>query len=57
MKTLTDAGITYWIDKEGIYSGDKFTEELPKIIKSASIFVYLSTANETNQDIPVKRLQ
>ena len=45
MKTLTDAGITYWIDREGLYSGDKFTEELPKIIKSAPIFVYLSTAN------------
>ena len=45
MEALTDAGITYWIDKEGIYSGDKFTEELPKIIKLAPIFVYLSTAN------------
>ena len=45
MKSLTDAGITYWIDKEGIYSGDKFTEKLPIIIKSASVFVYLSTAN------------
>lgn len=56
MKTLTDAGITYWIDKEGIYSGDKFTEELPKIIKSAPIFVYLSTANANKSKYTSKEI-
>jgi len=56
MKALTDAGITYWIDKEGIYSGDKFTEELPKIIKSASIFVYLSTANSNKSKYTSKEI-
>lgn len=56
MKVLTDAGITYWIDKEGIYSGDKFTEELPKIIKSASIFVYLSTANANKSKYTSKEI-
>lgn len=56
MEVLTDAGITYWIDKEGIYSGDKFTEELPKIIKSASIFVYLSTANANKSKYTSKEI-
>ena len=56
MKALTDAGITYWIDKEGIYSGDKFTEELPKIIKSAPIFVYLSTANANKSKYTSKEI-
>lgn len=56
MKTLTDAGITYWIDKNGIYSGDKFTEELPKIIKSAPIFVYLSTANANKSKYTSKEI-
>lgn len=56
IKTLTDSGITYWIDKEGIYSGEKFTEELPKIIKSASIFVYLSTANANKSKYTSKEI-
>ena len=56
MEALTDAGITYWIDKEGIYSGDKFTEELPKIIKLAPIFVYLSTANANNSKYTSKEI-
>ena len=56
MKSLTDAGITYWIDKEGIYSGDKFTEKLPKIIKSAPIFVYLSTANANKSKYTSKEI-
>ena len=56
MKALTDAGITYWIDKEGIYSGDKFTEALPKFIKSASVFVYLSTANANKSKYTSKEI-
>lgn len=56
MKALTDAGITYWIDKEGIHSGDKFTEELPKIIRSAPIFVYLSTANANKSKYTSKEI-
>ena len=56
MKSLTDAGITYWIDKEGIYFGDKFTEELPRIIKSAPIFVYLSTANANKSKYTSKEI-
>lgn len=56
MKSLTDAGITYWIDKEGIYSGDKFTEELPKIIRSAPIFVYLSTENANKSKYTSKEI-
>lgn len=56
MKAFTDEGITYWIDKDGIYSGDKFTEEIPKIIKSASIFVYLSTANANKSKYTSKEI-
>lgn len=56
MEALTDAGITYWIDREGIYSGDKFTEELPKIIKLAPIFVYLSTANANKSKYTSKEI-
>ncbi len=56
MKSLTDAGITYWIDKEGVYFGDKFTEELPKIIKSVPVFVYLSTANANKSRFTSKEI-
>lgn len=56
MRALTNAGITYWIDMEGIYSGDKFTEILPKLIKSAPIFVYLSTFNANKSKYTSKEI-
>lgn len=42
---LTKAGITYWFDEEGIYSGENFVEKIVTNIESAKIFLFLSTAN------------
>lgn len=42
---LTQAGISYWFDEEGIYSGEEFTEKIVTNIEAARIFIYLSTAN------------
>ena len=42
---LNQAGITYWFDEEGIYSGDNFTEKIVANIEMSSIFVFLSTAH------------
>ncbi|MBR5102977.1 MAG: toll/interleukin-1 receptor domain-containing protein, partial [Muribaculaceae bacterium] len=44
-EALTKAGITYWFDEEGIYSGDTFTEKIVTNIEAANIFVFLSSAN------------
>ncbi|MBR5068150.1 MAG: TIR domain-containing protein [Bacteroidales bacterium] len=42
---LTGAGITYWFDDEGMYSGDNFTEKIVSNIEISQIFVFLSTEN------------
>ena len=42
---LTNAGITYWFDEEGIYSGQNFAEKIVINIEDAKIFLFLSTAN------------
>ena len=42
---LTEAGITFWFDEEGIYSGQNFVEKIVTNIENAKIFLFLSTAN------------
>lgn len=42
---LTEVGITYWFDEEGIYSGQNFVEKIVTNIENAKIFLFLSTAN------------
>lgn len=42
---LTTAGITYWFDEEGIYSGDNFTEKIVRSIEDSQLFLFISTAN------------
>lgn len=42
---LTNAGITYWFDEDGIYSGDNFVEKIVSNIENAKVFLFLSTAN------------
>lgn len=42
---LNQAGITYWFDEEGIYSGQNFVEKIVTNIENAKIFLFLSTAN------------
>lgn len=38
-------GITYWIDEEGIYHGQNFTEIIVENIEASRIFIFLSTIN------------
>ena len=44
-EALTKAGITYWFDEEGIYSGQNFVEKIVTNIENAKIFLFLSTTN------------
>lgn len=44
-EALTNAGISYWFDEEGIYSGQNFVEKIVTNIENARIFLFLSTAN------------
>lgn len=46
---LTDSfdknNITYWIDENGIYSGDRFAEEIAKNIRKSKAFLFVSSEN------------
>ena len=42
---LSEVGITYWFDEEGIYSGQNFVEKIVTNIEKSKIFLFLSTAN------------
>ena len=53
---LTRAGITYWFDEEGIYSGDNFVEKIINNIEASRIFVYLSTANANDSKWTCKEI-
>lgn len=44
-EALTKAGITYWFDEEGVYSGQNFVEKIVNNIEQSQIFVFLSTKN------------
>ena len=44
-EALSEAGITYWFDEEGIYSGQNFVEKIVTNIEKSKIFLFLSTAN------------
>lgn len=37
--------ITYWMDEEGIYSGDAFAQLIARNIKRCKIFLYISSEN------------
>ena len=47
---LTKAGITYWFDEEGVYSGDEFAKVIVKNIKASRVFVFLSTKNSNQSE-------
>lgn len=42
---LKKNGITYWIDEDGINSGDEFARLIIKSIKDSKVFLFVSTEN------------
>lgn len=53
---LTEAGITYWFDEEGIYSGQNFVEKIVTNIENAKIFLFLSSFNANNSPWTCKEI-
>lgn len=43
--SLSTAGISYWFDEEGIYSGDEFASIITKAIRNSSVFLFVSSKN------------
>lgn len=44
-RSLSAAGITYWFDEDGIYSGDEFASVLTRAIRTSTVFVFISSVN------------
>ena len=42
---LTDAGLTFFIDKEGIEAGQNFPEVLADAVDSSTVFLFLASQN------------
>lgn len=45
LTALEDAGITYWIDKQGLSGGTVFPQEIAKQIYNCKVFLFVSSAN------------
>lgn len=56
MSKLTSEGITYWFDKEGIYSGDNFIEKIVANIEASSVFIYISSFNANDSKWTCKEI-
>jgi hypothetical protein len=42
---LRDAGISYWIDEEGLQAGDTFPVKIAQQIEQCQVFLFISTEN------------
>ena len=42
---LHEQNITFWIDEDGIYTGDNFAPKIAKAIESSQVFVFVSSEN------------
>ena len=45
LATLDNAGISYWIDKQGLSGGTVFPQEIAKQIYNCKVFLFVSSAN------------
>lgn len=45
---LDNNKISYWIDEDGIYSGDNFAPVIGRAIKESSVFVFVSSVNSNS---------
>lgn len=47
---LKKNGITYWIDEDGINSGDEFARLIVRSIKESKVVLFVSTVNSNNSE-------
>ena len=60
-KVFDAARITYWIDEEGIYSGDEYVPVISKAIKMCDVFLFVSSQSSnasewTSSEIAAARM-
>lgn len=50
LSLLDSQGLTYWIDKEGIYSGQQFADVLISAIQRSRVFLFLSSRSSNQSE-------
>lgn len=53
---LDQAGLSYWIDREGKYVGESYLDEIGKGISSSEVLIFVSSKNSLNSDWVVQEL-
>ena len=53
---LTKAGISFWLDKNGISNGEQFKSVIVKAIEESAVFVFCSTVNSNASDWTAKEI-
>lgn len=43
--SLSAAGISYWFDEDGIYSGEEFASIITRAIRNSTVFLFVSSVN------------
>ncbi len=56
LETFERYGISYWIDKKGIYHGDKFKGVLASAIEAADVFVFISSESSNKSEWTAKEI-
>lgn len=55
-EALTQAGISFWFDEEGVHYGQNFVDEIVTNIEDSKIFVFLSTKNSNQSEWTCKEI-
>ena len=54
IKTLSDNGISYWIDREGLDVGVTYADTISKSIKECDTFLFLSSQTANSSGMPTR---
>lgn len=53
---LSRAGISYWLDKRGISSGDEFKSVIVKAIEESAVFIFISSTHSNESEWTPKEI-
>ena len=53
---LDESGLEYWIDKEGIYSGENYKEVIVDAIDVSKVVMFISSINSNNSINVIREL-
>lgn len=57
LRILSDSGISYWIDKDGVYSGDNFKETIVDAIDSSKAVIFLSSESSNSSRYCIREVE